>query len=117
MNRPLIDSTHVPAAAPDAKSKRGANSTISARLGNLIFWGLVVGALVYIFFWPNVTIESKLLKGFLAMLLFGMAYANSQQERVKEVEERVASLEGKLSGVQERLDEFCKSEDDANGQL
>jgi hypothetical protein len=112
MDRPLIDSvTKTLHFGPSTgRETERMNSTIAGRLGNLVFWTLVAGTLVYIFFWPSETLNDKLLKGFLAMLLFGMAYADSQQKRVKEIEERVASLEAKLSGVQGKLDELYKSE-------
>jgi hypothetical protein len=87
------------------------NSTTASRLGNLFFWTLVAGGVAYIFFWPNETLNEKLLKGFLGMLLFGMAYADSQQKRVKEIEKAVASLEAKVTGLEKRLDEIGKSEE------
>jgi len=66
------------------------------RLGSVVFWCLVGGCLIYIFFWPSVTLKSQLFKGFLSFTLIGAACVDMLQSRIKEVEERLQKLEGRL---------------------
>ena len=74
------------------------------RLGDFIFWTIIAGTIVYIFFWPNTSIVSVLLKISFALVLFGAAYAAQLQQQIRDVEARLAELEKQQSELEEHVD-------------
>jgi uncharacterized protein YlxW (UPF0749 family) len=72
------------------------------RIGDFIFWTIIAVTIVYIF-WPTTSIIRGMLKIFLALLLFGMAYAEQLQRQFREVEARLAELENHNSELKEHV--------------
>lgn len=75
------------------------------RVANLIFWMIILSAIIYIFVWPSDTLQAKMLKGFFALLLFGGAYANQIQEQLRDVTDRLKTLETRNSEINMRVSE------------
>lgn len=78
------------------------------RLADFLFWIVVAGAIVYIF-WPTTSLMSKVLKSFFALLLFGMAYAEQLQRQFRELEAKLAMLEKHNSEMKRQVDVWLEN--------